>query len=363
MGPEGVENSIFAGKDEVLSPQRPHGGRASSGYENWNPQHSSRRTDDIDADVLPLNEAMSNNVGTPANQPTKPVMKRSFPPVGVTLHIDEPMERMLASARRPADVEAEIAQSIADVFMSSPARFRIVQIIPSVPPATVAIQLNIVADRSDHDARSPMQLGAEIVTQSQIPGSELRQAPVLRGLRSGSIAEDPFPGHKDAWAGGVATLRSPQPNGTEAAKRKKSKGIVTIVEPAQGAHGSGVGYDGEEGFNPEPADGARSHNSSGRLLDETGKDQRAALTVEEQAASNTSQLPGGVMQCEDGGTYAGELLNGLRHGRGKQVFANGQMFTGCFQHDRRCGIGRLDLANDGGFYLGEWKVRVEGWVC
>ena len=69
------------------------------------------------------------------------------------------------------------------------------------------------------------------------------------------------------------------------------------------------------------------------------------------------------MQCEDGGTYAGELLNGLRHGRGKQVFANGQMFTGCFQHDRRCGIWRLDLANDGGFYLGEWKVRVEGWVC
>ena len=355
MGPEGVENSIFLGKDEPLFPKRdPAAG---------SPPPPPDRGDDVNAELAPLNELVPNQNGAGANgdQPPPPkqaVMRRSFPPVGVTLLIAEPMTQMFADPQRMAEVQNEITQTVAGIFMTQKERFRIMQVVPSDPPASVTIQMNIVADRSDNDMRSPMQLAAELVTQSKTAGSQLRSAPVLGELRDGFIAEDPFPGTKqDSWAGGVATLRpSGAEGGGEGKKKKKSKA------GASGGVGAAPAAANQEAAAVQPgaqANGQESTSGAGAAAPVSPMHRAAApapveqvqQTEQEMAASNTSDLPGGTI-IKDGGQYTGELQEGQRHGRGKQHYRNGDVFTGCFQKDKRFGIGRLDLADGGGFYLG-----------
>lgn len=371
MGPEGVENSIFLGKDESLFPKRDP---ASAGSP---PPHAAG--DDVNAELAPLNELVPNQNGAATNggpqpPPKQAVMRRSFPPVGVSLYLEDPMTQAFADPQRMAEVQNEITQTIAGIFMTQAERFRIMQVRPSDPPATVTMQMNIVADRSDNDMRSPMQLAAELVTQSKNGGSQLRAAPVLSGLRDGFIAEDPFPGTKqDSWAGGVATLR-PTEGGGEGKKKKKSKAAssggpgAALAAQNQEARGKpGAQGNGQEGASsaekPAPAvpTSLMDHATTPPAMppeegqsNQPGDRRQVASrepTDEEKAASNTADLPGGSI-VKDGGKYAGELMNGQRHGRGKQQYPNGDVFTGCFQKDKRVGIGRLDLADNGGFYLG-----------
>jgi len=336
MGPDGVENSIFNAKDEPLFPHSLNGAEKPA---------MPAGKDEIHAVMAPLNELDAANAAAPP--PQQAVMRRSFPPVGVSLLMEETMEEVLADPQRMAQVESDILETIAQILTTTKNRIRIMTVKPSEPPASVTINLNIVADRSDNDMRSPMQLAAKLVTQSMSPASQLRQAPVFSALTGGAIAEDPFPGTKqDSWAGGVATLRPAEGTGESFQKKKKTKAGVA----AAGASGSASNAHTQAA----PTTTATPRPTEQVPASPGGAVPQLTPTAQEMAVSNTSELPGGTT-TKDGGAYAGELLNGQRHGRGKQNYPSGGVFTGCFQNDKRCGIGRFDLANNGGFYLGEWK--------
>jgi hypothetical protein len=158
-----------------------------------------------------------------------------------------------------------------------------------------------------------MQLAAEIVTQSMQPNSRLCQAPAFRGLRSGSICEDPFPSSKtDCWAGGVATLR---PDGSVAEKPKKKK-----VKDKAGDGVSRAGGGGAAGGTPANASNAHTLAASSTeptprppadisprlastFASRRGSDfapsttlsEAPALSVQEMEVTNTASLPGGAI--------------------------------------------------------------------
>lgn len=363
MGPEGVENSIFHAKDEPLFPKRDPASPMGA-------PPPPPRDDNINAELAPLNElsdvngAAANGALLPPPPPKQAVMRRSFPPVGVSLLLQDTMSEVLANPQGTAILEDEIVQTIATIFMTPKERFRIMHFKPSDPPAVVTIQMNIVADRSESDMRSPMQLAAELVTQSQDASSPLRSALVFSALRNGAIAEDPFPGTKqDSWAGGVATLR---PSGVEAApegKKKKKTKAAAAAAPGANAAAPPQGFAQTNGGQHDAAAGPKPATPAVPVspMDRAGAPglaapaQQAPLTEQEIAATHTAELPGGTI-LKDGGDYTGDLQQGQRHGRGTQVYPNGDVFNGIFQKDKRFGIGRLVLANDGGFYLG---VRFE----
>ncbi len=134
MGPEGVESSIFLGKDEPLFPKRNPAQRdtGSSG----NAQAS--------VEMAPLHELNSN--GQP--EMPKQSMRRSFPPVGLSLLIDQPMAEVFADPQLMAQIKTDIVHTISQIFTTTKDRIRIVEFKPSEPPATVTVNLNIVADRA-----------------------------------------------------------------------------------------------------------------------------------------------------------------------------------------------------------------------
>eukprot|EP01130_Rhizamoeba_saxonica_P017074 TRINITY_DN8114_c0_g1_i1.p1 TRINITY_DN8114_c0_g1~~TRINITY_DN8114_c0_g1_i1.p1 ORF type:complete len:996 (+),score=250.18 TRINITY_DN8114_c0_g1_i1:19-3006(+) len=55
-----------------------------------------------------------------------------------------------------------------------------------------------------------------------------------------------------------------------------------------------------------------------------------------------------------GNIYTGAWKDGIRHGKGKQVYRSGHIYTGYWQHDVPYGNGKLEY-NDGSMYVGEWK--------
>ena len=342
MGPEGVESSIFNKDSEPLFPNR----RNVPG-------------NNLDAQMAPLNELVPNPNGAANGSPPPPkqaVMRRSFPPVGVSLIFEDTVEAFVPDPQRTSQVTSEIVQAIAGALSCSMERIRVMQFLPS---GGVTCNLNIVADRTDDDNRSPMQLAAELVTASRKPDSQLRQVPVFRQLCEGNIAEDPFPGTKqDSWAGGVATLR-PNDSGESTKKKKKAKAGAAGAAGAAAAPGNtstGSASNAQTQptptteATPRPPEQAPAMQASPSPVVER---QQPQPTAQEMEVANTSELPGGTIE-KDGGSYSGELVKGQRHGRGKQHYPNGDVFTGCFDRDKRKGIGRLDFAN-GGYYLGEWK--------
>jgi hypothetical protein len=52
-------------------------------------------------------------------------------------------------------------------------------------------------------------------------------------------------------------------------------------------------------------------------------------------------------------TFKGQMKNGLRHGRGTQVWADGSKYEGEWRDDKTNGYGRL-IHSDGDVYEGEW---------
>jgi hypothetical protein len=157
-----------------------------------------------------------------------------------------------------------------------------------------------------------MQLAAEIVTQSMQPNSRLCQAPAFRGLRSGSICEDPFPSSKtDCWAGGVATMR-PDGSVAEKPKKKKSKdksgdgvsraggGGAAGGTPANASNAHTLAASSTEPTPRPPAD--ISPRLASNLASRRGSDfapstlsEAPALSAQEMEVTNTASLPGGAI--------------------------------------------------------------------
>ena len=62
----------------------------------------------------------------------------------------------------------------------------------------------------------------------------------------------------------------------------------------------------------------------------------------------------GECKYDDGTTYSGDWMNGMRHGLGKIVETNGYMYYGWWEDDMRHGQGEASYP-DGSMYDGDWK--------
>lgn len=62
----------------------------------------------------------------------------------------------------------------------------------------------------------------------------------------------------------------------------------------------------------------------------------------------------GPIKMENGAMYVGQFSNGMRNGKGKQVWPDFTLYEGYWLDDRAHGRGRLIHAN-GDVYEGEWK--------
>lgn len=62
----------------------------------------------------------------------------------------------------------------------------------------------------------------------------------------------------------------------------------------------------------------------------------------------------GECKYDDGTTYSGDWMNGMRHGLGKIVETNGYMYYGWWEDDMRHGQGEASY-QDGSVYDGDWK--------
>ena len=61
----------------------------------------------------------------------------------------------------------------------------------------------------------------------------------------------------------------------------------------------------------------------------------------------------GIIKLDNGAIYEGNLANGIRHGKGKQIYANGDIYEGGWKSGKREGFGVLKLIN-GEIYEGEF---------
>mmetsp|Transcript_53129 Transcript_53129/g.125546 ORF Transcript_53129/g.125546 Transcript_53129/m.125546 type:complete len:688 (-) Transcript_53129:460-2523(-) len=456
MGPDGVENSIFSGTGGIdYAAESAGASRVKTPPQNGEDPNNVQLTvemgplDDLGArtraagvngSVPPPGVGMPghdpNGGGAPAAgapgagpqgpqgeqpKPKQAVMRRSFPPVGVLLQFDRTAEQIPALQGLP-DMTDAIAVELAANMEFGKDRIRVM----FTRAGSKEVKLNIVADRTDVDARSPMQLAAMLVQQASNKESKLRQQPISKYFARADIAEDPFPGTKqDSWAGGVAMLRPPSPKGdkpkkkkgTAAAERAAAAAAAAGQQPAppqEGPSGGGnvplpdipgigpgdggakrkskeeklaaaavdvilgapsrtrssrydpalgaAAEDAAEALLGKPVERKSSKNysktSTPRALSRTGSNTGGAMkeNIDPEllaAAKNTSELPGGSL-VKEGGIYAGEIVGGKRHGRGKQNYKNGDVYVGCFKDDKRSGIGRLTLSGDAGTYLGEW---------
>lgn len=217
----------------------------------------------------------------------KTVMRRSLPPVGVKIVLDEDFRRIQAEDQRMA-FEIAITHDFAETLGAAPERFRIMRI----EAGSVVVFINVIASPDDEDARSPMQLAAELVMMAKRENSALRQRKTLRNVREADIVEEPFASSRqDTWAGGVATMQS----------------SGNMAEQAQA-------FFAQTGASPAPMP-TRQAAAQARVAAPLASPPRPAAVLK---AKNTAELPGGTIPIE-GGTYAGELDEGRRNGRGRQA--------------------------------------------
>jgi hypothetical protein len=62
----------------------------------------------------------------------------------------------------------------------------------------------------------------------------------------------------------------------------------------------------------------------------------------------------GPIDMENGVRYYGQFNNGMRNGRGKQVWQDFTLYEGFWEDDVQSGRGRL-ISGNGDVYEGEWK--------
>ena len=74
-----------------------------------------------------------------------------------------------------------------------------------------------------------------------------------------------------------------------------------------------------------------------------------------QQNENSDVKAYGHLILKNGSVYVGGLTaNGLREGRGMQVWKDGNKYDGYWKNDMTNGLGRL-IHTDGSFYEGNWK--------
>lgn len=59
-----------------------------------------------------------------------------------------------------------------------------------------------------------------------------------------------------------------------------------------------------------------------------------------------------------GKSYTGDFVNGVRHGSGKLIYADGSVYVGDFRNDLPGGTGTMEDA-DGWIYIGQWENNVK----
>lgn len=62
----------------------------------------------------------------------------------------------------------------------------------------------------------------------------------------------------------------------------------------------------------------------------------------------------GILKSKDS-TFKGDFVNGLRHGKGVEIFNNGDWFEGIFQNGRFHGFGTYFWKKDKAIYTGGFK--------
>jgi len=61
-----------------------------------------------------------------------------------------------------------------------------------------------------------------------------------------------------------------------------------------------------------------------------------------------------LQEISPGVSYEGEMIDGKRHGKGRQIWNNGTIYEGEFYDDKAKGKGKL-IHREGDFYEGEWE--------
>ena len=67
------------------------------------------------------------------------------------------------------------------------------------------------------------------------------------------------------------------------------------------------------------------------------------------------QMIDGKMTYQDGSTYTGMWVDGMRHGRGRCIFTDQSTYEGEFREGEFYGYGKMSWS-DGGWYEGEWWI-------
>ncbi|XP_011685462.1 PREDICTED: radial spoke head 1 homolog isoform X2 [Wasmannia auropunctata] len=89
--------------------------------------------------------------------------------------------------------------------------------------------------------------------------------------------------------------------------------------------------------------------------DEQGEQEIDPLGVYEGGRNESGERHGdGKTLLPNGDMYVGQYLNGLRHGKGIYVFKNGARYNGDWRHGQKYGQG-IFWYPDGTRYEGEWK--------
>lgn len=83
--------------------------------------------------------------------------------------------------------------------------------------------------------------------------------------------------------------------------------------------------------------------SARQIKRETSRSKRVVKSISHRCSWSLAhcwarRLPGqgaGTLCADGGGMYEGQMLSGLRHGRGRFTSVEGDVYEGCWQHDMR----------------------------
>lgn len=118
-----------------------------------------------------------------------------------------------------------------------------------------------------------------------------------------------------------------------------------LVDGAPHGHGKAIYLNGAE-YNGRWEDGVRQ--GEGKLKDEFGC-VYAGLFVNDQPSDSS-----GHWEYSDGSTYAGAVVEGLRHGHGRYVWPDGTVYEGEWLTGKRSGTGTERSADGKVSYQGGW---------
>ena len=175
-------------------------------------------------------------VKQPKREP-QTLMRRCFPPVGLSLVLNRPIDEMVPpTSSRNAFLE-QIREDVAYSVHSAKDRIR----VASVEKGGVVAQLNILADLGHGDNRSPMQIACDLVEQARDDTSFLRTAKSTSCVVDAKIHESAFPTTLTPTASGKATPGRKSGGGKRAAKHAADGETAAATPRAHGSDEAGAG--------------------------------------------------------------------------------------------------------------------------